>query len=57
MENDLGAHLGVEELLRRAQDCMTRAEKTTDPDIKASLLEKAAMLEGLAERAKIGERL
>ena len=48
---------GPEELLRRAQSCMARAELVTDPDAKAALLEMAAMLEGLAERAKTGERL
>jgi hypothetical protein len=48
---------GPEELLRRAQSCLARAELVTDPEAKAALLEMAAMLEGLAERAKTGERL
>ena len=48
---------GTEELLRRAQCCLARAELATDPDAKAALLEMVAMLEGLAERAKAGERL
>lgn len=48
---------GPEELLRRAQSCLARAELVTDSAAKAALLEMAAMLEGLAERAKAGERL
>jgi hypothetical protein len=46
-----------EELLRRAQCCIARAALATDLDSKATLLEMAAMLEGLVERAKTGERL
>ena len=57
MENDLPARLGVEELLRQAQRCLARAGLTRDPERKAALLERAALLEGLAERAKAGERL
>jgi hypothetical protein len=49
--------LGAEELLRRAQCCIARAALVTDPEGKAALLEMAAMLEGLVERAKTGERL
>jgi hypothetical protein len=48
--------VGTEELLRRAQCCIARAALTTDPESKATLLEMAAMLEGLVERAKTGER-
>jgi hypothetical protein len=47
----------AEELLRRAQCCIARAALATDPETKAALLELAAMLEGLVERAKTGERL
>lgn len=47
----------LEELLRRAQCCIARAALTTDANSKATLLEMAAMLEGLVERAKTGERL
>ena len=49
--------INPEELLRQAQSCIARAALTTDPDSKAALLEKAAMLEGIVERAKTGERL
>jgi hypothetical protein len=45
-----------EELLRQAQSCIARAALATDPESKAALLEMAAMLEGLVERAKTGER-
>ena len=47
----------AEELLRQAQSCIARAALATDPESKAALLEMAAMLEGLVERAKTGERL
>ena len=47
----------ADELLRQAQSCIDRAALVTDPDRKAALLEMAAMLEGLVERAKTGERL
>jgi hypothetical protein len=57
MGNDPADRVGVEELLRQAQCCIARAELTRDPERKAALLERAAMLEGLAERAKTGERL
>jgi len=46
-----------EDLLRLAQCCIARAALATDLDCKATLLEMAAMLEGLVERAKTGERL
>ena len=55
MEKDLD-RVGVEELLRLAQRCLARAGLTRDPERKAALFERAAMLEGLAERAKTGER-
>ena len=50
-------YVECEQLLRRAQSCIGRAATVTDPDSKAALLEMAAMLEGLVERAKTGERL
>jgi hypothetical protein len=49
-------YVDCEELLRQAQCCIARAAMVTDPDSKAALLEMAAMLEGLVERAKTGER-
>jgi hypothetical protein len=49
-------YVECEELLRQAQCCIARAAMVTDPDGKAALLEMAAMLEGLVERAKTGER-
>ena len=57
MERDRDEGSGVEELLRRARTCLARAALTRDPERKAALLEKAAMLEGLAARARAGERL
>lgn len=51
------ADVDGEELLRRAQCCIARAALATDSESKAALLEMAAMLEGLVERAKTGERL
>jgi hypothetical protein len=57
MERDRHEGSGVEELLRRARTCLARAALTRDPERKAALLEKAAMLEGLAARARAGERL
>lgn len=51
------ADVNAEELLRQAQSCIARAALATDPESKAALLEMAAMLEGLVERAKTGERL
>jgi hypothetical protein len=54
-EKDL-ADVDFGELLRRAQCCIARAALATDPESKADLLEMAAMLEGLVERAKTGER-
>ena len=50
------ADVNAEELLRQAQSCIARAALATDPESKAALLEMAAMLEGLVERAKTGER-
>lgn len=50
------SEIRADELLRQAQSCIARA-LVTDPDSKAALLEMAAMLEGLVERAKTGERL
>lgn len=47
----------ADELLLQAQSCIARAALVTDPDSKAALLVMAAMLEGLVERAKTGERL
>ena len=57
MEKELAERLGAEELSRLAQRCLARAGLTRDPERKAALFERAAMLEGLAERAKLGERL
>jgi hypothetical protein len=45
-----------QKLLRRAHRCIARAVKIRDPEAKAALLEMAAMLEGLVERAESGER-
>ena len=50
------ADVSAEKLLRQAQSCIARAALATDPESKAALLEMAAMLEGLVERAKTGER-
>jgi hypothetical protein len=57
MQEKDSTDVGAEELLRRAQCCIARAALATDPESKAALLEMAAMLEGLVERAKTGERL
>ena len=57
MENDPADGLGGEELLRQAQRCLARAGLTRDPERKAALVERAAMLKELVKRAKTGERL